>query len=56
MSEWMPIETASEGIPRALLFGYPFGFRSIWIGRPHGFDATDATHWMPLPEPPKDAP
>lgn len=55
--KWQPIETAPKNGTRVLMFLPIAGHRvepTILIGQvPRG--ATDATHWMPLPEPPKDA-
>lgn len=69
MSEWQPIETAPKGIegkyqsgPRILLAdkrGAKIGFfsrhkdgvRGSWH-TPSG--VFEPTHWMPLPQPPKD--
>lgn len=66
MSEWQPIETApKDGEDFLALFLFDDGsFRydvSRWCdarelftaGRPFEED-TQPTHWMPLPEPPKD--
>lgn len=61
MSEWQPIETASAVGKKRLLFwlakgkaaaGYRLaGTKNVWV---EGGDSYYlATHWMPLPEPPK---
>lgn len=65
---WQPIETApKDGTevlyygPKGMLIGneFPGYFRGLWAslnGEPRGFAvsaAMAATHWMPLPEPPR---
>jgi hypothetical protein len=60
--KWQPIETAPKDGKEVL--GYDLGVISgmCWNGRwwewtvlswSDGTFATDPTHWMPLPEPPK---
>lgn len=61
MGEWQPIETAPRDGRTVLIFtNRPIRQWAIarWIGAPHnhwgdGYERWDATHWMPLPEPPK---
>ncbi len=60
MNEWQPIETAPRGKP-VLLWRAPEWFVAAQIEgefgigwcTPDGFEVFRATHWMPLPEPPK---
>jgi hypothetical protein len=58
MSEWQPISTAPRDAPLVLFHPRIFspmvlgavmriGFPDDWPNRP-------PTHWMPLPEPPRD--
>ncbi len=69
MTEWQPIETAPEKTPILLFvpkarndkshmqvgwYGLDGSQKPMWIiGNMFGFDVGQATHWMPLPEPPK---
>lgn len=66
MSEWRPIETAPL-YETVLVYGKEIGWPDTYIGagrgvrdfggvswvRPDG-DHVEATHWMPLPEPPEE--
>lgn len=62
MSEWQPIETApKEKTPMIVVIGLfgnyvtdpycVFYSNNEWCRWPH---VKQPTHWMPLPEPPKD--
>lgn len=61
MSEWQPIETAPDGECEILIWdgscnvanhGWEEGGRVVWMVSGE-FAVRGATHWMPLPEPPK---
>ena len=60
MSEWRPIETAPVGKSiliygsGGVLFGY-LDLQGNWRARHHGPIKSEPSHWMPLPEPPKEA-
>lgn len=57
--EWIPIsERLPEVNQQVLIFDDCFNVRcGDWLGDKfedeYGYHATDVTHWMPLPEPPK---
>lgn len=58
MSEWQPMETCPPAPTRVLLWfpalGYPVtGFPEAYAYKTGGWKAT---HWMPLPPPPPQAP
>lgn len=61
MSDWQPIETAPWGGPPVLLYrdGEYFTAKRVsgehgpgWC-TPDGYQIFRASHWMPLPEPPR---
>ena len=65
MSDWQPIETApKDGTPmlvylaEVMVNSYvqvaTFHPNISIVGGQFAFDAPQATHWMPLPEPPKE--
>lgn len=65
MSEWKTIETApKDGSPFLVWLESPMLHSHVQtatfhpnvkiIGNNFEFDAPKATHWMPLPEPPKE--
>lgn len=59
MTDWQPIETYPKDRPRVLLWGngaVRFGYldeRGNWRKLHHGHMHGKPTHWMPIPEPPK---
>lgn len=62
MSEWRPIETApKDGTPVIICTSGGKVFRARWFGGAVwsvdgysvGFETSDVTHWMPLPQPPE---
>ena len=57
--EWRPIETALKGVFEEPILGWHGGhvyimysIREDWVDE-HGWRLAP-THWMPLPEPPKE--
>lgn len=52
MSEWQPIETASPH--RQVLLFHPLKKGQPLIYGSFAREGKGATHWMPLPPPPKD--
>jgi hypothetical protein len=71
MSEWYPIETARKGGPPILTYGclhddggvdmgeVPSIRISMWVAGYGWFNndvgSHEPTHWMPLPQPPKES-
>lgn len=67
--DWQPIETAPLDVPilgfcpsgPAVIEGHDYqgGTISWWVENSHGFNedgqVLDVTHWMPLPDPPKES-
>lgn len=54
--EWQPIETAPKDNTRILLWDGQIAstgswYHDEWAG--DDYEAIDATHWMPLPDPPE---
>lgn len=62
MSEWQPIETApKDGTPILVADSGPYAFVVEWNNKHRAWlgadrSAWEPTHWMPLPEPPKESP
>ena len=57
--EWQPIETAPKEVSDAILYengNFLIGYKEFdqWFSIPFG--AIFPTHWMPLPNPPKEQP
>lgn len=53
-SAWLPLESAPKDGTKFIVYGHPFGFRSIWITSGTK-DLDIAIRWMPLPQPPEQA-
>ncbi len=57
MTEWMPIESAPRDHSSVLLCDRK---GNMWVavsyGTPEWLFGYTVTHWMPLPEPPKETP
>lgn len=63
MSEWIKVservpENKGEVLINSSTYGMRIGFfdaqRQCWDDGDYYDDITNVTHWMPLPEPPKD--